>query len=143
MQYCSNQNYISRLSFPRLNEKKIPAELMRAKQINPHFTVFKNTGLGTASTVCPPNMPAKKSVATVMLVICPITRMVAAVPEASPNWFLFTELIIVFMLGDEKNANPSPTQTSIITMSQTGVVSERKEKAASPRVHMVIPIVVR
>ena len=75
----------------------------------------------------------------VILIICPITLMVAADPEARPYWVLSTELIMVFMFGEEKKANPSPTHINIDTMIQTGVVAERKANAANPSVHMVIP----
>lgn len=116
---------------------------MSVKLIKLHFSAFKNSSFETVSTDSLPNKPAKKSVAIVMLVICPITRMVAEVPEARPNCDLFTELIIVFMFGDEKNANPSPTQINTTIICQIGVVDERNAKTARPIVHIVIPRVAR
>jgi hypothetical protein len=86
---------------------------------------------------------AKKIVAMVMLAICPTTRIVAADPEASPNWFLSTELIIVFIFGDEKRANPNPTQNNKNTIAQMGVDSLKNANAASPKVQIVMPIVAK
>ncbi len=78
-----------------------------------------------------------------MLVIWPITRIVAADPEASPNWYLLTELIIVFIFGDEKRAKPNPTQVNTNIISQIGVRLVKSEKTTSPIVHIVMPDVVK
>ena len=116
---------------------------MVAKVIKPILNAFRNNGLATISTACFSKRMAKNKVAIVILVICPTTRMVDAEPDASPNWFFFTELMMVFMLGDEKRAKPVPTQKSRTTISAMGVVSERKAKAAKPMVHIVMPMVAR
>ncbi|OGP27731.1 MAG: hypothetical protein A2067_01525 [Deltaproteobacteria bacterium GWB2_42_7] len=103
----------------------------------------RNTSDGTDSMALLPKNPAKYRVTMVMLMIWPSTRMVAAEPEARPYWFLATELMMVFILGDEKKAKPNPTQTSRPIMIPRGVAIDRKVKAAKPKVHMVIPRVVR
>ena len=121
----------------------MPVALIAAKLVNPHLTAFRNRWSGTVSTGLLPSSPAKNRVAIVMLVIWPITLIVAAVPEAIPYWALLTELMMVFMFGDEKKANPKPTQISSITIKNSGVDEFRKAKAASPAVHIAIPVVVR
>lgn len=88
-------------------------------------------------------IPAKKSVAIVMLVICPITLIVPAVPEAMPYWVLLTVLIMVFIFGEEKRANPNPTQISNMTIRERGVEEFKNAKAARPVVQRIIPVVVR
>jgi len=117
--------------------------LIAAKLVNPHFTACRKRWSETASTGVLPSKPAKNRVAIVMLVICPITLMVAAVPEAIPYWVLLTELIMVFMFGEEKKANPKPTHINNKTIINSGVDEFRKAKAASPVVHIAIPVVVR
>jgi hypothetical protein len=69
--------------------------------------------------------------------------MVPAVPDAIPYWFLFTVLIMVFIFGEEKRANPKPTHISNRTIMNSGVEEFKKAKAASPVVHNIIPEVVR
>ena len=46
---------------------------------------------------------------------------VEAVPEAVPSCLFPTELMMVFMLGEEKSANPNPMKSKIATISVCGV----------------------
>lgn len=43
------------------------------------------------------------------------------------------------MLGEEKNANPIPTQTNIAIIIQMGVVSFKNDNDINPIVHIDIP----
>jgi len=82
-------------------------------------------------------------VTTVMLTIWPRTRIVDAEPDVNPYWLLLTELMIVFMFGDEKSENPNPIQINNITISQIGVVALRNANSINPIVHILIPAVAR
>ena len=78
-----------------------------------------------------------------MLMICPNTRMDEASPEATPYWLLSTELMRVFMLGDEKSAKPIPTQMRMAMMIPNGVLGPKKASMANPVEHMAIPAVAK
>ncbi len=45
-----------------------------------------------------------------MLNICPVNLIVPSVPEATPKNLFSTELIIAFVLGEEKKAKPKPSK---------------------------------
>jgi hypothetical protein len=51
-----------------------------------------------------------------MLNICPTSRIVPIVPEATPRYRLSTELITALVFGDEKSANPNPRMRRLKTM---------------------------
>lgn len=54
-------------TFPRLQERWIPGEQMRAKTANAHLMARGNRVAGTSSIACPPNQEAKDGVTIVML----------------------------------------------------------------------------
>jgi len=66
--------------------------------------------------------------------------MVAAEPEARPYWVLLTELMMVFMLGEENKANPNPIHINMKTIKKTEVLSERNTNAASPAYTLSFPM---
>jgi hypothetical protein len=82
---------------------------------------------------------AKTTMAMAMLTICPISRMVATVPEAIPRCLLSTELIIAFIFGDENRANPMPRKARIKTIIIFDVSGPIKTKNISPRTVTDIP----
>ena len=90
-----------------------------------------------------PKNREKRRVTILMLIICPNTRIEAANPDACPYWLRLTELMMVFMLGEENRAKPSPTQMRIATMIQMGVLLPKKASIPNPEEQMAIPAVKR
>ncbi|MPN23437.1 hypothetical protein SDC9_170825 [bioreactor metagenome] len=50
---------------------------------------------------------------------------------------------MVFMLGDEKKAKPSPSQTNTKTINPNGVAEVKKDMANNPTEHIAIPKVAK
>jgi len=61
----------------------------------------------------------------VILIICPTTRIVEAMAEATPYCVFSTELMMVFILGEEKRANPHPSHTRTARISPVGKLREQ------------------
>jgi hypothetical protein len=74
---------------------------------------------------------------------CPKTRIELAVAAAMPASESGTELMMAFIFGEEKSANPLPRTSKMPIMIHNGVVLCMNENANSDASVMVIPVVVR
>lgn len=104
---------------------------------------FIKIGSETASTDEFPKFMVKRKVMTLMLMICPKTRMEEAMPEACPYCGFSTDPMMVFMLGEEKRAKPIPTHNRIATIHPRGVAGVRNASKNNPREHMAMPTVAK
>src|SRR5512147_2854467 len=84
---------------------------------------------------------AKQVITIAMERSWPTDRTVAFMPEAMPRWHFSTELMIAFVLGEEKNPYPSPRIIRLAMMIQRGVKAVRNMKQARPAVVSIMPAV--
>jgi hypothetical protein len=66
-------------------------------------------------------------------------RIVPKVPAATPNFSCLTEPITALVLGDENKPNPTPTTTSLKTVSNPDDAAFNPEKNNNPTLTMPIP----
>ena len=85
------------------------------------------------------NNTAKMAEAIDILTICPITRMVAEIPLAIPAFDGCTELIIVFILGEENNPKPNPINARLPIMKYKWLLAFRKKNKPNPIPQISIP----
>lgn len=87
-----------------------------------------------------PTYAARTTVVTPMLIICPVTLMVARVAEATPYNLFSTEVMTAFMFGEAKRARPKPRSAKLPIMSSklpVGITRARRSKAVEV---MAIPV---
>ena len=74
-----------------------------------------------------------------MLIICPVSRMVPTVADATPRYFLSTELIMAFVLGEENKPKPIPTMARISKRKVGVECSVRKLSKINPPTIIAMP----
>ena len=83
----------------------------------------------------------KRTVAIPILIIIPKLRMVPTEAEAIPKKRFSTELMMAFVLGEEKRAKPKPSKIRQPIMYPSGVFGFKKISRNNPMVVSVIPTV--
>jgi hypothetical protein len=68
-----------------------------------------------------------------------MNRIVPKVPAATPNFSCRTEPITALVLGDENKPNPTPTTTSLKTISNHDDTAFNSENNNNPTLTMPIP----
>jgi len=131
------------LRFPLENENHIPTAQIAAKTQKEMDMHLRNRVWETEATCDEPKYREKKRVTMVMLTIWPTILMVAEMPDASPYWDLVTELIMVFMLGEENRAKPKPIKTRSKIITYNGVDWFVNVKNTNPAVQIDIPVVAK
>ena len=87
-----------------------------------------------------PTVPLTTKVIIAIPVDCPVVRIVASIEFATPNLAGGTQLIITFVLGDEKSEIPIPATERAMMIIQTGVSDLINAKNSSEKAHSPIPI---
>ena len=103
-------------AFPLARDANIPAILRQTKIINKICKLLMNAGWRSGVILTFPRKIEKISVEIPMLIVWPVIRIVPRNDEATPRYFLGTELITAFVLGDEKSAKPNPRMIRHITI---------------------------
>ena len=113
----------------------------QVKTKNEIVTLVIRAGKTAGVMVTVPMKTEKQNMAIAIESTCPSERMVAFIPDAMPRYRGSTELMIAFVLGDEKSAYPKPSTIKAITIAYNGVAVVKKMKNASPNVVIAIPTV--
>ena len=116
---------------------------MKVNSRKPHCITCIKTVSGTASIDEFSKCMVKRKVMMLMLIIWPKTRIEAAMPDACPYWGCFTELMMVFILGEEKSAKPIPTHTRMAMIHPMEVEGVSNASMARPDEQMAMPTVAK
>ena len=84
---------------------------------NEIVTLVISAGKTSGVIVTVPIKTEKQNIAIAIESTCPSERMVAFMPDAMPRYCGSTELMIAFVLGEEKRAYPKPSTIKAITMA--------------------------
>ena len=84
---------------------------------NEIVTLVMSAGKTSGVIVTVPIKTEKQNIAIAIESTCPSERMVAFMPDAMPRYRGSTELMIAFVLGEEKRAYPKPSTIKAITIA--------------------------
>jgi hypothetical protein len=127
------------LILPLESDAKIPAAHRIVNITNAVFILLSKAAEFEYEILDCPIKSENISRARPMLNICPVKRIVDKVEEATPRFFLSTELRTAFVFGEENKANPNPRNTRLTIIETILVCIFRKIRINNPIVVIIIP----
>ena len=120
-------------------DMKMPRTHSPVKMKKQMCIVRMRSAAGTSYRDTLPMVPLTTSVIIAIPMVCPDVRMVETIELATANFCGGTQLMITFVLGDEKSAIPNPAAASAMQTAHIGIPTYAKAKNSNVSAQTAMP----